>query len=124
MNLDQHIHELFSEAGVEGVDFRTLPTTDQYRLTAAFILQDPSELPEVINRLAGAGVMFSALAGPDDADLFLFRHNFQITACAYYADDIQDRIDDLWRDYCDSNGIFAHYDMDPPELIGLKEDAA
>ncbi len=124
MSLDGIIHELFLEANVEGVDFRTLTSTDQRRLTSAFILQDPSELPEVISRLAGASVLFSALAGPDDADLFLFRYHFQIAAIAYYADQIQDRIDDLWRDYCSSNGIFGHYDLDPPELIRLKEDAA
>ena len=124
MTLDHLISELFSVVGVEGVDYRTLPKNDQLRLVEAYMLEDCSELQEVIARLPGAPLMFSSLAGPGEADLFSFRCMFQNTASGYYADHIQGQIDGLWRDYCDSNGIFGHYDMDPPELIGFKEDAA
>ena len=124
MKLDDHIQELFLEADVEGVDFRTLPTLDQFRLTEACMLDDGSELQEVIARLPGVQVMFATLAGPGEADLFLVRHFIQMTASAYYADHIQARIDDLWRDRCASNGVFGHYDMDPPELIGFEKDVA
>ncbi len=129
MNLSDLIHDLISEAEplVEGVDYRSLPDKDKALLTAAYILEDDSEIPEVLLRLPDEWrkIAFSEMAGPDDADLFDFRHMFRVAATGYYADQIQDRINDEFRSYCDSNGLYSTAtESEPSELTGFRGNAA
>ncbi len=129
MTLPDLIHDLISEAEplVEGVEYRLLPDKDKALLTAAYILEDDSEIPEVLLRLPDEWrkTAFSEMAGPDDADLFDFRHMFRVAATGYYADQIQDRIDDGFKSYCKSNGLYSTAtEIEPSELTGFREDVA
>ena len=111
MNLSDLIHDLISEAEplTEGIDYRSLPDKDKALLTAAYILEDDSEIPEVLFRLPDEWrkTAFSEMAGPDDADLFDFRHMFRVAATGYYTDEIQGQIDDAFRDHCESNSLYG-----------------
>ena len=129
MTLSDLIHDLISEAEplVEGIDYRSLPHKDKALLTAAYILEDDSEIPEVLCRLPDEWrkIVFSQMAGPDDADLFDFRYMFRVAATGYYADAIQDRINDKFRSYCESNGLYSTAtESEPSELTGFREGAA
>ena len=129
--LSDLIHDLISEAEplVEGVCYMSLPDKDKALLTAAYILEDDSDIGEVFERLPDKWlqITYAQMAGPDDnqCDLFDFRFMFRNAATGYYADQIQDRINDEFRSYCESNGLYsAATEIEPSELTGFREGPA
>ena len=97
MNLQETIHELFAENGE--TLFSELSLTDKYRFTEAFILEDDSDMGEVLLTLPEKyhALIFSQIAGPsDDLDLYIFRVMVRNAQVAYYAEQIQTEMDCLW----------------------------
>ena len=118
MKFSELVNDLISEARpqVEGVDYNSLSDKDQQRLTEAYIAEIDgfTETGEVMERLPDEWLRltYSQMAGPDDnqCDVFDFRTMFRNAATKYYGPQIQDHIDDQFRDYCFSNGINSEVD--------------
>lgn len=108
-----------------------LPYPRQIELLAAYVLDMPhADLGEItllvdeyIKREDIAALMtysptddhYSKIIGPMSC--------YRVAVCEYAKGDIDGRIQDLFRDYCQSNGIYSHDGPeDPDELIGFRND--
>ena len=116
MALQDIINELIAASDLEGPSYNDLPDTDRQRLTEAYMAEEVcSEVYEVLERLPDdyLKLAFSQMAGPDEnyCDLFDLRCTFRNAATVYYADAIQGRIDDAFRDYCVSNSLYGREDV-------------
>ena len=93
------INEILNDTGEHLFEELAQPT--RWRLTAAFILEDDSDIGEVLLRMPAEyrARNFSQMAGPENCDLHDFRHTFRMTACVYYATQIQAEMDHEWREH-------------------------
>ncbi len=97
--LKEQINEIFDDTGEHLFEELAQPT--RWWLTAAFILEDDSDIGEVLLRMPDEyrALSFSQMAGPENCDLHDFRNTFRMIACVYYATQIQAEMDHEWRSF-------------------------
>lgn len=121
MTLTNLIAEIVADATADGIEFSDLPASRQRSLVAALIREDDSEVTEALLYMAGAQEAFARMV-TGTADLFDFQHEFGNAAVGYYAQYLQDRIDDAFERRCELHGIYSQPGRHAPgELIGFAD---
>ena len=123
----------FSEHLNDPPDYEDLMYLSQRKILEAFVLDMPQgDLGEItlmvgyyIKKKDVAMLMTYSHSQADNLwlDLIDVLSCYRCAVHEYAKDAINGRIDDLFKDYCDSNGIFSdNYPDSPDELIGFRED--
>ena len=112
-------------------DYDDLPYSSRLKILEGFVLDMPrADLGEItllldkyITTKDVALMMTYSHARADHYDLIDLLSSFRCAVLDYAKDSIDGRIADLFKDYCDSNGIYSNnYPDEPDELMGFRND--